>query len=251
MRRTILAVVITIAGLLAPLGVVSPASAVNCTSPRYVTSHPDGMWSNWGYWVHNNMWNASGYQVSQTLRACNFRNWYVRARANNNSGDCAVKTYPTVHKDFHNWNTGAEPRVSSFKSIVSRFASRTPGVGIYNAAYDIWLNGVPGNREVMIWTDNLRQHPGGRVVARRVALSGRYWNVWATSDGRAITFTPMYRLTYGSVNIKQMLHWLMVTGRVQRTATLGQIGFGFEIVSTSNYLANFEVTNFSVATARW
>jgi hypothetical protein len=134
---------------------------------------------------------------------------------------------------------------------VSSFASRTPNVGIYNAGYDIWLNGVPGRHEVMIWTDNLRQVPAGRIVHRRVPLSGRYWNVWATRDNGYIAFVPNYRITRGSVNIKQMLHWLMVRGRLPRTATLGQICFGFEIVSTSNFLVDFEVTSFSVGTAKW
>ena len=30
-----------------------------------------------------------------------------------------MKTYPNVHRDFHNWDTGQEPRLSSFKRIRS------------------------------------------------------------------------------------------------------------------------------------
>ena len=113
------------------------------------------------------------------------------ATANNRNGDGAVKTYPNVHKDYHNWSTGNEPRLSSFATIRSSWAARTPHVGIYNAAYDIWLNGVPGNREVMIWTDNYRQTPAGPVVARNVPLSGHTWKVYATGDNDILTFLPV------------------------------------------------------------
>jgi hypothetical protein len=96
------------------------------------------MWFGSGYIVHNNMWNAGGYHVSQTTKVCSFANWYTVATADNANGDGAVKTYPNVHVDFHNWSTGFEPRVSTFTTITSRFAHQSPGaVGIYNFAFDL------------------------------------------------------------------------------------------------------------------
>ena len=47
-----------------------------------------------------------------------------------------------------------------------------PGTGIYDIAYDIWLNGVPGNREIMIWTENHGQIPSG-AVAKGLSFSGQ------------------------------------------------------------------------------
>jgi hypothetical protein len=188
--------------------------------------------------------------VSETLRACSHHNWNVRATANNSSGDGAVKTYPNVHRDYHNWDTGAEPKLSSFKTIKSSFASRTPHVGIYDTAYDIWLNGVPGNREVMIWTDNYRQVPAGSVVAKGLSFSGHTWKVYATKDNQYLAFKPSHRITHGTMNIKPMLQWLVSKGRVPASSTLGQICFGFELVSTGGDPATFKVTDFSVKTAR-
>lgn len=238
-----------LAGLLAPLAAVPSASAATCSNPSFVTSDPNGMWSNGGYVVHNNMWNASGYNVSERLAACSFKNWRVRAKADNSSGDGAVKTYPNVHKDFHNWSTGAEPRLSSFSKIRSRFAARAPGVGIYNVAYDIWLNGVPGNREVMIWTDNHNQVPAGTKFAK-VKLSGYTWRVYATGDNGYLAFVPTTRLTKGSLNLKAMLLWLVDKGKVPSDSTLGQICFGVEVVSTNGQWAKFKINDFSVVTAR-
>jgi hypothetical protein len=216
----------------------------------YETSDPNGMWGHRGYIVHNNMWNASGYRVKQTLYAKTYRNWYVRATADNRARDGAVKTYPNVHKDFHNWQTGWEPRLSSFTKIRSRFQARTPHVGIYNAAYDIWLNGVPGNREVMIWTENYRQVPAGRVVKRGLKFANRTWRVYATRDNHYLAFVPRRRILQGTLPIKRMLTWLVRHDRIPKRSTLGQIGFGFEIVSTGGKPARFKVSDFWVRTAR-
>jgi len=210
------------------------------------------MWNDRGYWVHNNMWNASSYDVSQTLSACSFRNWKVTATADNASGDGAVKTYPNVHKDFHNWSTGYEPPLSSFSRIRSTWAARTPHVGIYDAAYDIWLNGVPGEHEVMIWTENFHQVPSGSGASHIATrdFSGHRWKIWATDDNSYIAFVPTRRLTHGRLGLKAMLDWLVARGRLPQDVTLGAIDFGFEIVSTNGSPATFKVNDFSLMVRR-
>jgi hypothetical protein len=172
------------------------------------------------------------------------------ARADNSSGDGAVKTYPNVHRDFHNWDTGAEPRLSSFSRIKARFAMRTPRVGIYNVAFDIWLNGVPGNREVMIWTDNFRQVPAGSVVRRGLSFSGHRWRLYATGDNGYLAFVPTKRITHGKLNLRAMLRYLVSKGRVPARSTVGQICYGVEIVSTGGQRASFKVTDFAIRTSR-
>jgi hypothetical protein len=234
--------------------VLLAALTVAFASPAYAatwsSSKPDAMWTNHGYVVHNNMWNAGGYKVTQKISANSYRNWRVTATANNARGDGAVKTYPNAHKDFHNWGTGAEPRVRSFRKIRSSFAATSPRVGIYNVAYDIWLNGVPGNREVMIWTDNYRQVPAGRIVAKGLKFSGHTWRLYATPDNRYLAFVPTKRITQGTLGLRAMLGWLIRKGRVPAKSTLGQICYGVEIVSTGGKPATFKVTNFNVRTAR-
>ena len=237
-------------GSLGTWAVASPASASACTNPRFVTSDPNGMWFQGPYIVHNNMWNASSYDIEERLSACTYRNWQVVVTADNRSGDGAVKTYPNVHRDYHNWGTGSEPLVTSFRTIRSSWAARTPDVGIYNAAYDIWLNGVPGEHEVMIWTHNRRQVPAGSRIGPPVKI-GRYtWRVWATEDTSYIAFVPVRKLDHGTIRIRTMLAWLMQRGRLDRDVTLGQICFGFEVVSTDGRPATFKVDHFSVTSAR-
>ncbi len=247
-KRISIVLVAVLAVLFAPLTPAATAAAA-CSNPSFVTSDPNGMWSTRGYIVHNNMWNVSGYDVSERLSACSHRNWSVSVTADNSSGDGAVKTYPNVHKDYHNWSTGAEPRLSTFRTIRSTFAARTPRVGIYNAAYDIWLNGVPGEHEVMIWTDNYRQVPAGSQFAK-VRLSGHTWRVYATEGNHYIAFVPTQRLTRGALRLKSMLSWLVGRGRLERNVTLGQICFGFEVVSTDGSPAVFSVSDFSVTSTR-
>ncbi len=252
MRRTLVLGALLAALLLGLLGPTSPAAgAVACNAPKYVTSEPNGMWFDRSYVVHNNTWNASRYDVHQRMAACSFGNWKVVATADDVSGDGAVKTYPNVHQDWHDWNTGAEPRLSSFRRIWSHFASRGPRVGVYNWAYDIWLDGVPGEHEVMIWTDNFRQVPAGSLVRRGVDLGGHRWNVYATTGNGYIAFVPQQRITRGTVAIKAMLSWLVRRGRINRDATLGQICYGVEIVSTGGEPRRFKVDEFGIQTRRW
>jgi hypothetical protein len=247
--RRIPVVLALVVGLLLPLGAVKTATAAPCTNPEFVTSDENGMWFDGKYIVHNNMWNVSGYDVTETLAACSYRNWRVTATADNSARDGAVKTYPNVHRDFHNWATGHEPRLTSFKRISSTWAARTPHVGIYNAAFDIWLNGVPGEHEVMIWTDNFRQVPAGSPVATR-EFGGHRWKVWATADNSYIAFVPTRRITHGTLGLRTMLMWLVRRDRLPRNVTVGQICFGFEIVSTGGRPATFKVNDFSVKVRR-
>jgi len=69
-----------------------------------------------------------------------------------------VKTYRMSIEDFNN------VPISSFKTVTSTFASDSPRIGIYDAAYDIWINNQA--IEVMIWNESYNQtlnglNPGG------------------------------------------------------------------------------------------
>jgi hypothetical protein len=220
----------------------APPAPASCTNPVFVTSDPNGGWSTNGYYVHNNMWNVSGYNVRETLSACAYNNWYVTATMDNSRGDGAVKTYPNVHKDYN------EPAISSFSSITSSFSETSPHVGIYEAAYDIWLNGVAGNgsTEMMIWNDNYHQVPAGSKQAT-VSFDGRSYTVWRT--GTYIAFVADSTFTSGSVDLLAMFKWLMSKGWLASNSTVGQIDYGFELVSTNGAPATFTVNNFSITSS--
>ena len=199
------------------------------------------MWNLSPYFVANDMWNISGYNVSQTLYGCSYSDWYVTATMDNSKGDGAVKTFPNSHRDFDN-----SPQISSFKSITSTFADSGPGSGTYEDAYDIWLNGIGGNgaTEVMIWTNNHGQTPAGTAQGT-VTIGGRSYAVWKTT-GNYIAFVASANFTSGSVDLLAFFTELMSKGWIASSATLAQVDYGVELVSTNGAPATFTFSNFSV-----
>ncbi len=226
-------------------GDLPPSAGATCTNPKYTLpldpNDPQSGVSIGKYYVSTDTWNASGYQMSQTMYVCNYNSWYVIAKANNNSGDGAVKTYPNSHVDFNN------PRISSFSTITSTFAEQSPHVGIYEFAYDMWLNGVagPGSTEVMIWNDNFHQVPGGQNMGT-VTFDGHTYTVW--KNGSYIAFEANTNFTSGTLNIKNYFDYIIQKGWIPPTSTIGQIDYGFELVSTNNTSARFDLTDFSLTT---
>src|SRR6185503_809830 len=103
---------------------------VTCENPVFTTSDTNGGWSNGGYYVHNNVWNAAE-AGPETLYACSHDNWYVSSTQPDTT---SVKAYPNVHLDIDNLN-GAP--ITDYATITSTFAATSPEVGIYNVAYDI------------------------------------------------------------------------------------------------------------------
>ena len=209
----------------------------SCTSPVFVTSDTNGGWSTAGYYVHNNMWNST---CCETLYACAYNNWYVVSNQINEAG--AVKTYPNVHRDY------ASRRISSFSRLTSTFAMTSPHVGIYNVAYDLWINGIAarGGAELMIWTENFHQVPGGSIVAH-VDLGGVRWDVWKGSwDWTYIAFVPATPMTSGRLDLLEMLNWIIAQGWIRSDSTVDQVGYGVEIVSTEGRDERFTLTDFSI-----
>jgi Glycosyl hydrolase family 12 len=225
------------AGPSAPAG----GGSATCAHPSFVTSDQYGMWNQAPYFVYNDMWGISGYSVSQTLSACSYGNWYVTATMNNDNGDGHVKTYPNSHRD---WDS--EPAISSLQSVTSTFAETSPGTGIYEDAYDIWLNGIAdsGSTEVMIWTENHGQVPAGNQVAT-VTLDGRSWAVWKA--GSYIAFVAGSNFTSGTMNLLMFFQWITGQGWIPGNSTLGQVDYGVELVSTNGVPATFSFSDFSVS----
>ena len=217
-------------------------SAAECVSPAFTTSDQNGGWSNGGYYVHNNMWNRDIPLGPETLYACSYKDWYVVSNQTNSGG--AVKTYPNVHKDYNN------VPISSFKYLTSTFAAAGPQVGIYNVAYDIWLNGVAtaGANEVMIWTENRGQVPAGNKVDS-VTLGGLSYSVWKTGGNAYIAFVAASPVLSGTLDLRALLDWILAKGWIPSASTLGQICFGVEIVSTGGANAKYVFSDFTISTS--
>ena len=215
------------------------AGSASCTNPSFSTSAALGMWNLSPYWVANDMWNASGYSVTQTIHACSYSNWYVTATMNNDSGNGAVKTYPNSQRDFTS-------TISSLNSVTSTFAETSPDTGIWEDTYDIWINGLAtsGSTEIMIWTQNHGQTPSGSVQGT-VTLDGRSYTVW--KSGSYIAFVANTNFTAGTMNLLDFFQWVIGKDWMPAGSTLSQVCYGAELVSTNGVPATFTFSNFSVS----
>jgi Glycosyl hydrolase family 12 len=222
----------------ASTGPMTTGSA-SCPNPSFSTSAPLGMWNLSPYWVANDMWNASGYSVTQTIHACSYSNWYVTATMNNDSGNGAVKTYPNAQRDFNS-------AISSLSSVTSTFAETSPGTGIWEDTYDIWINGLAtsGSTEIMIWTQNHGQTPSGSDQGT-VTLDGRSYTVW--KSGSYIAFVANTNFTAGTMNLLGFFQWVIGKDWMPADSTLSQVCYGAELVSTNGVPATFTFSNFSVS----
>lgn len=223
------------------------SSSSHCMNPVFTTSDTNGGWSDGGYYIHNNVWNASE-AGPETLYACSYDNWYVTSTQPDTT---SVKAYPNVHLDIDNLD--GEP-ISNYVTITSTFAATAPNVGIYNVAFDIWLDGVGwgnGTTEVMIWTENRGQVPLGNTVPPQVTFSGKSYEVYryqSDSDGgvHVVSLLSTETQTSGSIDLKEILNWIVDKGWLAADATVNQIGYGVEICSTEGRPATFYFTEFSV-----
>ncbi len=227
-------------------GAAGQPGSQTCTNAPHVLplnpSNPQDGITLGSFYVDTDTWNAASYPVSQTMYVCDYNNWYVVAKMDNATGDGAVKTYPNVHEDF-----GSAPALSSFSAISSSFAHAGPHVGIYEFAYDMWLNGVAssGSTEVMIWTENFNQVPSGSVQ-ETVGFDGQSYQVY--KSGSYIAFVDTTNVTSGTVNLLAFFNHIIAKGWIPATSTLGAIDYGVELVSTGAMDATFTVNGFSLTT---
>jgi hypothetical protein len=229
------------------------SSTCSDASAAFTTSEADGQWTDGAYFIRNDAWN--GDAGPQTLYACSYHSWNVVA---NEPSTTDVKTYPDVQMDFQETgtSTGSGVPISSFNSITSTFAETSPHVGIYEDAYDIFVNSStlvgPGTTEIMIWVDNYNQVPAGNKVATAVSLDGRTYDVYYEADngngGHYIAFVASTNFTSGTVDILAFFNYAIQKTWIPAMAPLNQICFGVEICETNGAGATFEFTDFSIST---
>lgn len=250
MAVALVAVLLLLVPLFAFVGPARAEARPACAKPVFSTWRPHGMWSRGVYTVDNDMWNSAGYHMHQHLRVCSRARWTVDVRVPRRT-DTAVKSYPNSHRDFHNWSTGHEPRLSSFRVLRTSWASRTPRRGVYDAAYDIWLNGVAddNSNEVMIWTDNHGQVPYGRR-AGHLWFNHIRWQIWTGAGHSYVALVPPHRIRHGRLGLLKPLRTLVRRGWLPRHTTVGQVGFGFEVVRTAGERVRFATTAFTVTARR-
>jgi hypothetical protein len=93
-----------------------------------------------------------------------------------------------------------------------------------------------------------RQTPGGSLVASDITVSGRSWDLYASSGNGYIAFVPGNGRAYpaGTLDLTAFFDYLIKNGQVASTSTLSQIDYGIEVVSTGGGTVRYNVTNFWV-----
>jgi hypothetical protein len=217
-------------------------SSGSCTNPTFTTSSDFGSENIGPYTVSNNMWNAGGGGISQTLEACSASSWFVNANVAADGG--GVKTYPNSH-----YNYSDPPEISSLKSVTSTFGQTIPNNGDFEDAYDIWLNGTAGagGDEVMIWTHNHGEYPAGSPVTQ-ATFDGQSYTVWKGDNG-PVSFVSNSSVDSGNLNLLQFFQWLINKGWEPSNSRLNQVDYGVEINSTGGGQETFGFNNFSVTTS--
>ena len=113
-----------------PTSTATPSHPAPARTPTRSTSGTTGQNGPVGdYYADADWWATNGYTFAQKTVICDYNSWYVQATADNSNGDGAVKSYPNVHRDFHDWGTGYEPAISSFNTMTSSSPTPAPESG--------------------------------------------------------------------------------------------------------------------------
>jgi hypothetical protein len=234
MRRLQLVSLVAIVVVLS-VGVISAATFPQV---KWQSSAAKGVWRTGGFYINNNMWNQSA--GPQRIWADSYDFWGVHSTQW--MGDLRVKTFPCVEKDFNN------VPVSSFRTLRNGFTQFMPSISAQRgaeAADDVWLDGR--RIEVMIWVDNQGQTPAGHVVGH-ATIGGQRFAVWHVRSYYA--FALDHNENTGRTDVLASLRWLVRHYYIPASATVTQVGFGWEIAYTGGVTRNFLITKYWL-TARY
>jgi hypothetical protein len=216
----------------------SAAPSPSSTTWAWCSSDPFGTENTSdGFLLYNNEWNSSA-AGPQTICGNSGADWQVTS-TQGGSDPTSVKTYPSVQKNYSNVPVG------QFTKMTSSYSESMPSSGDFEAAYDIWLNGL--NKEVMFWVDNHGQTPSGDKKAT-VPLGGLTWNLYATGGGYW-AFVLDHNASSGTVDLLAGLRYLQSTGALSASDKLWQVNFGWEICSTQDKPEVFRMRNYSLASS--
>jgi hypothetical protein len=174
------------------------------------------------------------------LAAANPGHWTVTTTQP--AGHTGVLMYPSASQLY------SDPVIARMSEIRSSYAEsmpHTPGT-IAWAAYDMFLNHTGPAGEVMIHTEVVHGCPACSAFVGRARFAGMGWTL--RRYGEEWIWTPDKYRTSGTVDILAMLKWMIARRHLARTATLGSVGYGWEVCSTGGVAERFTVSQFMLRT---
>jgi len=206
--------------------------------------------------VTQDIWNKTGAFSRQDLSSNGAGDWQVTA--NMASGNTAVESYPDT-QDTVTLPTDKPAPISGYTSVKSTYSTTLPGspgaTDDYEAAYDIWLSDSTvqawtNQKELMIWTDTHGQTPAGSDTGQSWtdASTGKVYEIWANSG--TISLVAKSSAGSGSVDLLALYKFLEAHTfngfAMPANAGVDQVGYGFEICSTSGQNETFAVHGFTL-----
>ena len=240
----------TVAGLIVAfvaaswLIVVPQASATPLCEPYGSTGAGD-------YVVQNNRWGSSVAQCVEAIGA----GFSLTQQGGTAPMGGAPLSYPSIYAGCHYGNcsgTKVLPAViSRLGSLRSTVGVNYVGYGIYDAAYDVWLDptankGGVNATEIMIWLH--RQGPIQPIgsMSGSVNLGGGTWEVWTGNNGQndVVSYVAPGSLGSFDADLMEFIRDTIGRGKASPEWFVNSVQFGFEPWWGGSGLS---VTGFSVS----
>ena len=214
------------------LALLPPSSAVAAEGglcERFAAGATDGG----RYTVQNNRWGTDARQCVAPSG-----DGFEVVAAEGQMGPGAPKSYPSIVAGCH-WgrctNGSGLPLATSRLGGARTAVSIEAAPGVWNAAYDLWLNTTPSaqgqndDTEIMIWIDHQGfAQPIGAVVGQ-VDIAGTSWTIWQGQSGwDVITFVRDVGAASVDLPLAPFVAEAIERGATEEGSYLTSVQFGFE-----------------------
>lgn len=189
------------------------------------------------YIIMNNRWGTSATQCINTTS----NGFSIIQEDGVAATNGAPTAYPAIYLGCHysncSPNSPLPAQINSFSSANSSISDTYPGGGVWDAAYDIWLNAdtnVSGvqDTEIMIWLNHQGSiQPVGSATGS-ANLAGHSWQVWTGNNGQnnVVSYVSTSALSGMSFNVKDFINDTLSRGSQYGNSSwyLTSIQAGFE-----------------------
>jgi hypothetical protein len=214
---------------------------------EFSTSAPLGQLVSGDYLVNNNVFSKDA--GIQTLNVYGPDSWYVVAdHSRTDVPPGSIKSYPDTQRNF------TDRTIDSFKTITAAYDMTNPTVGEWDAAFDIWINGIgsKSTAEVMVWTDHRYNGvlpPKNAVNKVTTTIDGQGYIAWRRKNGNggdyiALVMNPLKPA--GTVDLLKIFKWLVSIGWLKGTDKVAAIEYGVEIANTAGGPQTFRLNNYQL-----
>nr|WP_308442077.1 hypothetical protein [Planosporangium flavigriseum] len=187
------------------------------------------------YVVMNNVWGAD---TPQCITATS-RGFTITTADHSKPTNGAPASYPAIYLGCHYTNcspgTNLPIRLHQITSATSSIDFSYTYGGVFDAAYDIWLDPTPrtdgvNQQEIMIWFNRQGSiQPVGSIVGT-TSIGGRTWEVWTGSNGTngVVSYVAPSPITSWRFSVLEFIDDVRARGHLTDAWYLTSIQAGFE-----------------------